>query len=103
MADNSPSVWNMTGVKATPRANATKPSDIALTIRAATIVKNDKPTDGHLIQLTVAQVTSKGFSLQLNDSNHTARLTRIESPRGRQQSAGADSATVLAFLKGLAS
>jgi hypothetical protein len=103
MSATKPSVWSFTGVKITPNSKAKETSDIALSIKADTIVKNGKPTDGHLVNLTIAMVRSEGFKLSINDTAHTASVTRVESPRGRKQSAGADSATVSAFLKGLTS
>lgn len=96
-----PTTWIVSNAVPTIHPKASKPSDIALTVTGDAIVKNGKPSDGKVINLTVAHVRSTGFAFTFNEPTREVRIVRTEGKRGRQPRAATPLDTLTSFLGNL--
>lgn len=89
--------WLLTGVVMTPNPKATG-KETFISLHANTIVKNGKPTDGKVINLTRDHVASANFSLTVDPKTNVATLVRNEGSRGRKARVGATVSAIDALI-----
>ena len=94
-----PTTWVVSNAVPTIHPKAAKPEDIALTVTGTSIVKNNKPMDGRVINLTVAHIRSGATYKANSDGSFT--IVRTEGSRGRKPRTATPADVMAEFLNSL--
>lgn len=90
--------WVIRNAVATIHPKAAALTDTAITVTGDSIVKNNKPTDGKTINLTVAHTRQSDFTFAVNDETKEVTIKRSEGSRGRKPRKATPTADLTAFL-----